>query len=107
MTTRLYVGNVSYQATERELHDLFAAHVGVDKCEILKDKFSGSSRGFAFVTLISADDAGRAIEALNGAELCGRNIRVEEARPRPDGDRGSSRNGHSRNGRGRDRGDRW
>jgi cold-inducible RNA-binding protein len=78
---RLYVGNLHFDVGERELCDAFMPHAGVEKVEIVKDKFTGQSRGFAFVELISANDAGAAIEKLNGAPIRGRMIRVQAAKP--------------------------
>lgn len=79
---RLYVGNLSYQVTDRELRDAFAAHVGVQNAEVCRDKASGQSRGFGFVELMMESDGEAAVSAMNGADLRGRNIRVEIAKPK-------------------------
>ena len=83
--TRLYVGNLSFGVTDRELRDAFiTAGVGVDSAEVVRDRATQQSKGFGFVTLISGVDAAVAIKALDGAELRGRPIRVQPANPRPD-----------------------
>ena len=82
MNTKLYVGNLSFNATENDLQDAFAAHGVVTSVDLIMDKMSGRSRGFAFVTMESPESAQAAISALNGAELDGRALTVNEARPR-------------------------
>ena len=82
MSTKLFVGNISWGADEAALEELFAQYGEVEEAVIIKDKFSGRSKGFAFVTFANADDAAKAIEALNGHELDGRALTVNEARPR-------------------------
>lgn len=77
----IYVGNIGPSVTEEALRSLFSAFGAVDSIRIIKDKFTGAARGFAFVEMPSADEANRAIEQLNGAELEGQRIRVNEARP--------------------------
>jgi RNA recognition motif-containing protein len=77
----IYVGNLGQSVTEEALRSLFAAFGAVDSIRIIKDKFTGSPRGFAFVEMSNSEEAGRAIEQLNGAELEGQRIRVNEARP--------------------------
>jgi RNA recognition motif-containing protein len=79
------VGNLSYETSERELRDLFAAHVAVESVEILKDRNTGIGRGFGFVTLVMSSDIDTAIAAINGAELGGRTLRVALANPRQNG----------------------
>lgn len=77
----IYVGNLSYQTTSDELRELFAEHGQVDSAAVIMDRDTGRSRGFGFVEM--PDDAGRtAIEALNGSEIGGRRLNVNEARPR-------------------------
>ena len=78
----IYVGNLSFQTTEQDLEAAFAAYGQVERAQLVKDRDTGKSRGFGFVEM--ADDAGaeRAIEALNGAQLDGRSLTVNEARPR-------------------------
>ena len=82
MSTKLYVGNLSYSVTENDLQDLFAQHGPVAEVNLMLDKFSGRPRGFAFVTMATPEAANAAIQALNGKEFSGRNLTVNEARPR-------------------------
>ena len=84
---KIYVGNLSYQVTEDQLREVFAAHGQVDSATIIKDKFSGQSKGFGFVEMASKEEAEAAIAALNGTDLQGRRLNVNEARPRPEGGR--------------------
>jgi len=78
----IYVGNLSYEATEEELSTAFGAHGQVDSARIITDRYTGRSRGFGFVEMTSSDEAQVAIEALNGTEMGGRTLTVNEARPR-------------------------
>ena len=89
----IYVGNLSHSSTEDGLRQLFEQFGEVSTVKIIKDKFTGSSRGFAFVEMPIADEAKQAIENTNGVDLDGRNLRVNEARPveARGGDRGDSR----------------
>src|SRR5881409_4191535 len=82
MNTKLFVGNLSFNTTENELQDLFAAHGPVTSVDLIMDKFSGKPRGFAFVTMESKEGAQAAIQALHGKDLDGRALTVNEARPR-------------------------
>jgi cold-inducible RNA-binding protein len=91
--TRLFVGNLPFATTERELRDVVAVHAGVEKVEIARDRFSQQSKGFAFVELISGADAQATIEAMNGTKLDGRELTVQIAKPREDR---SERNGSGR-----------
>jgi len=84
MSTKLFVGNLSFNATENQLQDLFAAHGNVVEVDVIMDKFSGRPRGFAFVTMESKEAADAAVQALNGKEIDGRALTVNEARPRED-----------------------
>src|SRR5262245_48861745 len=83
MSTRIFVGNLSYQTTEDQLTDLFSEVGEVQSATIVTDRDTGRSRGFAFVEM-ERDAAAKAIERFNGVELNGRNINVNEARPRPE-----------------------
>ncbi|MBN2082097.1 RNA-binding protein [bacterium] len=78
----IYVGNLSYQLTEDELRAAFEAHGAVDAARIITDKYSGHSKGFGFVEMPNDSEAQAAINALNGTELSGRELKVNEARPR-------------------------
>ncbi len=82
MSTKLFVGNLSFNTTENDLQDAFAAHGTVVETNLMVDRMSGRPRGFAFVTMGSPDEAQKAIAALNGKELDGRALTVNIARPR-------------------------
>ena len=84
MSTKLFVGNLSFNTTENDLHDAFAAHGTVVEANLMMDRMSGRPRGFAFVTMGSPEEAQKAIDALNGAALDGRNLTVNIARPKED-----------------------
>ncbi|MBU6482076.1 MAG: RNA-binding protein [Nitrospirae bacterium] len=81
MGAKLYVGGLPYSATEKELSDLFAQHGEVASARIITDKFTGQSRGFGFVEMSSDSEAQAAISALNGSQMGGRTLTVNEARP--------------------------
>lgn len=94
---KLYVGNLSFGTSASDLEQLFAGHGSVASCDVITDRDTGQSRGFAFVQMESDQDAKAAIEALDGREVDGRNLRVNEARPRAGGgDRGGNRGGGGR-----------
>src|SRR4051795_719262 len=82
MSTKLFVGNLSFNITENALQDAFAAHGTVVETNLMMDRATGRPRGFAFVTMASAEEAQKAIDALNGASIDGRALTVNEARPR-------------------------
>jgi cold-inducible RNA-binding protein len=82
MNSKLFVGNLSYNVTENDLQDLFAEYGAVTDVNLMLDRASGRSRGFAFVTMDSKESADAAAQALNGKNWEGRNISVTEARPR-------------------------
>src|SRR5512144_2130481 len=82
MNTKLFVGNLSFNTTENDLQDAFAAHGTVTEANLMVDRMSGRPRGFGFVTMSTADEAQKAIDALNGKDLAGRAITVNVARPR-------------------------
>ncbi len=81
MGSKIYVGGLPYATTEQQLSDLFAAHGTVASARIITDKFTGQSRGFGFVEMSSDAEAQTAITALNGTQLGGRTLTVNEARP--------------------------
>jgi RNA recognition motif-containing protein len=81
MGSKIYVGGLPYSTTEQQLSDLFAVHGAVASSRIITDKFTGQSRGFGFVEMSSEAEAQAAITALNGTELGGRTLTVNEARP--------------------------
>ena len=82
MNTKLYVGNLSYDTNENDLQDLFTKHGPVTEVNILQDRDTGRARGFGFVTMATPEGAEAAIQALNGTEVQGRALTVNEARPR-------------------------
>src|SRR6266581_2326174 len=82
MGTKLYVGNLSFNTTENELQELFSQAGAVQEVTLMQDRFTGKSRGFAFVTMGSEQDAQNAISKLNGQTVEGRALTVNEARPR-------------------------
>jgi len=89
----IYVGNLSYEATEDDLRQAFEAFGQVASATIIKDKFSGRSKGFGFVEMPTDSEAQSAIGELNGKEVKGRALNVNEARPRTDRPRGGGRQG--------------
>lgn len=88
MATKLFVGNLSFNTTEGDVLDLFKQAGNVSKCELIVDKFTNKSRGFAFVEMSSQDEANKAIAEYNGKDLKGRALTVNEARPREERPRG-------------------
>ena len=78
----IYIGNLPYSTTEDDLRQLFAEYGSVTSANIIKDRDTGNSKGFGFVEMDNQADAEKAIENLNGSAVSGRNIRVNEARPR-------------------------
>lgn len=100
MATKLYVGNLSFRTTSDELREAFATVGTVESASVIEDRETGRSRGFAFVEMATPEEAAAAIEAFNGKEFGGRNLTVNEAKPRTD--RGGGRGGYSgsRGGRG-------
>jgi RNA recognition motif-containing protein len=87
----LFVGNMSFQTTESELQQLFEAYGEVTRVQVMTDRDTGRARGFAFVEMANDEDAAKAIAALNGKDFGGRQLNVNEARPKPD--RGGPRGG--------------
>jgi len=119
MSTKLFVGNLSFKTTENDLQDAFAAHGTVVETNLMMDRMTGRPRGFAFVTMSTPEEAQKAIDALHGKDFDGRALTVNIARPReerPGGgggggrDRGPRREyggGGGGGGRGGDRGGRY
>jgi cold-inducible RNA-binding protein len=122
MAMKLYVGNLSFQTSSEDLQQLFAQAGTVESATVVEDRDTGRSRGFGFVEMSSKEDGEKAIEQFNGTDLNGRNLTVNEARPREDrGNRGGGRGGFGGNrgggggrggyggggGGGRDRNPRW
>lgn len=98
MTNKLYVGGLPYSVTEDQLKGIFSAHGTVGSVRLIMDKFTGRSRGFGFVEMGSGSEAEKAAQALNGTQLDGRTLVVNEAKPMASRDGGS---------RGRGSNDRW
>lgn len=99
-SSKLYVGNMSFKTTEDELRDAFAEFGSVTDVYVALDKMTGRPRGFAFVTMSTDEEAAKAAEALNGQDLGGRALTVNEARPKEDRPRGGGFGGGGGGGRG-------
>ena len=108
MSNKLFVGNLSFNTTENEIQEAFAAHGTVVETNLMMDRMTGRSRGFAFVTMASPEEAQKAIEAMKGATLAERQLTVNIARPREErprtGGGGGGGGGGRREFRGGDRG---
>ena len=93
MGNKLYVGGLPYSVTDGRLQEIFSVHGTVESANVISDKFTGQSRGFGFVEMSSGGEAQKAIEALNGTQLDGRTLTVNEAKPmaRRDNDSGGRR----------------
>ena len=102
MAMKLYVGNLSFQTTSEELQQLFSQAGTVESASVVEDRDTGRSRGFGFVEMATKEDGEKAIEQFNGTDLAGRNLTVNEARPRED--RGGRGGGGGRGGYGGNRG---
>ena len=101
MSMKLYVGNLSFQTSSDDLQQLFAQAGTVESASVVEDRETGRSRGFGFVEMSSAEEGAKAIEQFNGKEFNGRNLTVNEARPREDrGGRGGGGGGGGRGGYG-------
>ena len=101
----LYVGNLPHSTTEADLRSVFAAHGAVEKVSVVMDRDTGRSRGFAFVEMTDASEADKAIAALNGTELGGRALTINEAKPKTDRPRSGGQRFGGGGGGGRDRDD--
>ena len=95
MVKKIYVGNLSFDASESEIREMFGEYGSVHSAELITDRITGKSRGFAFVEM-EDDDATAAIAALNGTESGGRTLKVNEAKPRRDGGGGGGGGGGGR-----------
>ena len=101
---RIYVGNLSYDATDEDLRQAFGAYGQISSVDVIKDRFSGQPKGFAVIEMSAKAEAESAISALNGTEIRGRKVNVSEARPRPQGGGGGGGGGgRERGGGGRSR----
>jgi RNA recognition motif-containing protein len=90
MATNLYVGNLSYQTTEETLRTLFAEYGQIESVNLITDRYTGRSRGFAFVEMSTEEAAKEAIEGLSGKQVDEREIKVDKAKPKRDRDRSDS-----------------
>jgi len=97
MNKKLYVGGLPYSVTEDKLQEIFSAHGTVESARVITDRFTGRSRGFGFVEMSSEEEAQTAIDSLNGSDLDGRSLTVNEARPQENRGGGDGGGG----------GDRW
>ena len=103
MPSKLYVGNLAYSVSNDDLQQLFSQVGQVQSATVITDKFSGQSKGFGFVEMTTAEEVANAIRQFNDTELKGRNIKVNEARPREGGFGGGNRDRNGGGGRGK----RW
>lgn len=106
MSSKLYVGGLPYSVTDGQLEEIFSEHGSVQSARVISDKFTGQSRGFGFVEMASSEEAQRAMEALNGTQLEGRTLVVNEARPQENRPRPGGGGGMGGNRRGPSR-KRW
>ena len=102
MNNKLYVGGLPYSVTEGQLQEIFAAHGTVESAKVITDKFTGQSRGFGFVEMNSGTEAQKAIDGLNGTQLEGRSLMVNEAKSMVKRDNDGGGRGNRSGGR-----DRW
>ncbi len=104
MGRKLYVGNLPYSADQQSLEEAFSEHGTVDSVNVITDRDTGQSKGFAFIEMSTDSEAQAAIEALNGTNMGGRDIKVNEAKPKaPRDNRGGGGGGYGGGGGGRDR----
>ncbi len=101
MSINIYVGNLSFDASDGELKSLFENYGAVDSAKIITDQFSGRSRGFGFIEMPNRDEGLRAIQELDSKDLGGRSLKVNEAKPRSSEGRGGGGGGRSNTGRSR------
>ena len=104
MPKKLYVGNLAYAVTDQNLNELFSGIGAVASASVISDKFSGQSKGFGFVEMSDDKQAAQAISTLDGTEFMGRNLKVNEAKPRENNNRSGGGGGGGDRGRG---GSRW
>jgi cold-inducible RNA-binding protein len=103
MSSKLFVGNLSFDITENDLQDAFAAHGTVMETNLMMDRATGRPRGFGFIAMNSAEEAQKAISALNGSQLGGRALTVNVAKPREERTGGGGGGGRGYGGGGRER----
>ena len=99
----IFVGNLNFNTSEEELRQMFEVHGQVDRVSIMTDRDTGRSRGFGFVEMTNAEEGDKAIAALNGSQIGGRTLNVNEARPKPERTGGGGGRGRERSGGGRNR----
>ena len=102
MGSKVYVGGLPYSTDDAKLGELFAPHGNVESAKVITDRFTGQSRGFGFVEMVTAEEAKAAIAALNGTQLDGRTLTVNEAKPQESRSGGGGFGGGGRGGK-RDR----
>jgi RNA recognition motif-containing protein len=98
MSNKIYVGGLPYSVTDGQLQEVFSAHGTVESARVISDKFTGQSRGFGFVEMSSGGEAQTAIQALNGTQMDGRTLVVNEAKPMVRRDNGGDGGGRDRTG---------
>ena len=98
MSTKLYVGNLSFNTTTQDLEEMFGAHGTVESTNIIEDRETGRSRGFGFIEMSSKEEGANAISTLNGKEVDGRALTVNEAKPREERGGGGNRGGYGGGG---------
>jgi RNA recognition motif-containing protein len=103
MNNKLYVGGLPFSVTDGQLQEIFGAHGTVESARVISDKFTGQSRGFGFVEMGSGSEAQKAISALNGTQLEGRTLTVNEAKPMANRDNRGGGGGRDNRGGGRNR----
>lgn len=103
----IFVGNLSFGSTEADVRSLFEQYGSIERVNLITDRDTGQSRGFGFVEMSGNDEAQRAIAALDGRELNGRNLKVNEARPKEDRGFGGGGGQHTNGGGGNRRQNRW
>lgn len=103
MNNKLYVGGLPYSVTDGKLQEIFEAHGAVESARVISDKFTGQSRGFGFVEMGTGNEAQKAIDALNGTQLDGRTLTVNEAKPMANRDSQGGGRGDRNGGGGRSR----
>jgi RNA recognition motif-containing protein len=106
MPSKLYIGNLAYSVSSDDLHELFSQVGQVQSATVITDKISGQSKGFGFVEMTTSEEAAKAIRQFNDSDLKGRNIKVNEAKPRESGFGGGNRDRNRGGGAGRG-GNRW
>jgi RNA recognition motif-containing protein len=100
MSKKIYVGNIPFKAVEQDIRDLFSEYGEIESLKIIKDKFTGQSKGFGFIEMVNEDDAKKVISSLDGKTFMGKTLKVSEARPQQKRHGFSDRRGGYGGGRG-------